>query len=79
LALFKIAQNPILFNKYQQLFSKSFSEVNRKSKIMKIILKFGSPLNVNGIRYKSNKDRIDEQNQYIANWQIMLSEQLLAL
>jgi len=46
---------------------------------MKIILKFGSPLNVNGIRYKSNKDRIDEQNQYIANWQIMLSEQLLAL
>jgi hypothetical protein len=41
---------------------------------MKLILKFGSPINVNGIRYKTNIDRIDEQKQYIANWQIMLSE-----
>ena len=41
---------------------------------MKMILKFGSPINVNGIRYKTNKDRVDEQNQFIANWQIILNE-----
>ena len=43
---------------------------------MRLILKFGSPLNVNGIRYKTNKDRMSEQDQYITNWQIMLNEYL---
>ena len=46
------------YNYTLKLFSKKFNENNRKSKIIRMILKFGFPLEVNGKWYKTINDRI---------------------
>jgi aspartyl-tRNA(Asn)/glutamyl-tRNA(Gln) amidotransferase subunit A len=51
------------------LFSKDFNVTNRKAKMIRMVIFAAGPINVNGIRYKTMMDRIEEQEYFVANWQ----------
>jgi hypothetical protein len=51
------------------LFSKDFNVTNRKAKMIRMVIFAAGPINVNGIRYKTMMDRIEDQEYFVANWQ----------
>jgi hypothetical protein len=51
------------------LFSKDFNITNRKAYMMRMVLFAAGPIEVNGIRYKTMMDRIEDQEYFVANWQ----------
>jgi len=57
------------------LFSKDFNVTNRKAKMIRMVIFAAGPINVNGIRYKTMMDRIEDQEYFVANWQNDLAVQ----
>lgn len=41
------------------------SLTNLKANYMRMFLKIGAPLEINGVRYNDRQDRVDEQNIFV--------------
>ena len=48
------------FNYALPLFSKDFNVTHRKAKMMRIVIFSAGPIEVNGIRYKTMLDRVED-------------------
>ena len=55
--LFGFAQEEELFNYALPLFSKEFNREQRKARMMRMVLTFAGPIELNGVRYSNMRDR----------------------
>ena len=77
--LFGLAKDHEFFEHALPIFSKEFSKTNRKSKKIRILLSFAGPFEFNGTRYSHMRDRQEQQELYVADWQNKLGEKLQQL
>lgn len=77
--LFGLARNKEFFDHALPIFGKEFTKTNRKAKMIRILLSFAGPFEANGIRYSHMRDRQEQQELYVADWQNDLGDRLQKL
>ena len=78
-ALFGASQAPEYFNFILPLFSSDFTIRNRKAKKLRIMIQCAGPIDVEGTRYSTMRDRGEQQEFFIANWQVDLNDKIIEL
>lgn len=56
-ALFGLAREEELFNYAMPLFSSEFNRVNRKAKMVRLVLTMAGPIQIDGTRFNNMRDR----------------------
>ena len=63
-----LISTPATWNTYKSMIGKDFTSSNKKTKYLSGYYQFGTPLDVDGTKYKSRNDRPLEQEAYVADY-----------